>query len=129
MTDNTTLNAGTGGDVIRAEDKNGVKTQVMLLDMGGTGAESLVSPSNPLPIAVSSFPGRLAATLTANTPLDASLFGDVEFQFTTGTVSVTRSLDGTAYKFTIDGTHPSKDGHSGVASQATPTVLRTVFGF
>jgi len=36
----------------------------------------------------------LASTWPANTPFDARLLGDVEFQFTTGTVTVTRSLDG-----------------------------------
>jgi len=57
MADNTTLNPGTGGDIIRAEEKGGSKTQVMLLDIGGIGAESLVDGSNPLPV---------SGTVTAN---------------------------------------------------------------
>lgn len=41
MADNTTLNTGTGGDSVRDIDKGGIKTQVVALDIGGTGAESL----------------------------------------------------------------------------------------
>lgn len=41
MADNTLLNAGTGGDTVRNVDKSGIKTPVVLLDIGGTGAESL----------------------------------------------------------------------------------------
>ena len=64
MADNTTLNPGTGGDIIRAEEKGGSKTQVMLLDIGGIGAESLVDGSNPLPVTVGNFPGTYAVTGT-----------------------------------------------------------------
>lgn len=49
MVDNTTLNSGSGGDVIRDIDRSGVKTQVVQLDAGGDSGESLVSSSNPLP--------------------------------------------------------------------------------
>jgi hypothetical protein len=62
MADNTTLNPGTGGDIIRAEEKSGSKTQVMLLDIGGVGAESLVDGSNPLPVTVGNFPGTQAVS-------------------------------------------------------------------
>lgn len=37
------------------------------------------------------------AVVTAGTTFNALSYGDVEFQFTTGTVSVTRSLDGVNY--------------------------------
>ena len=43
--DNTTLNSGTGGDVVRDINRNGVKTQVVQLDVGGQNAESLVTGS------------------------------------------------------------------------------------
>lgn len=45
MTDNVTLNAGTGGDVIRTLDRGGIETQVMLLDIGDAGAMSFTSVS------------------------------------------------------------------------------------
>lgn len=43
MADNTTLNPGVGGDTIREVEKAGAKTQVVILDMGGSGAEDLSS--------------------------------------------------------------------------------------
>lgn len=46
---------------------------------------------------ITALPGVMPALVTANTAFDARQFGDVEFQFTAGTVSVTRSLDGTNY--------------------------------
>jgi hypothetical protein len=42
MANNTTLNTGTGGDVIRDIDRAGVKTQVAQIDMGGAAAEVLL---------------------------------------------------------------------------------------
>jgi hypothetical protein len=48
MTDNSTLPAT--NDKIRDIDKAGVKTQVMLIDKGGTGIESLVTDANPMPV-------------------------------------------------------------------------------
>jgi len=41
MADNTILNPGAGGDTIRDVDKGGLKTQVVMLDIGGAGAEAL----------------------------------------------------------------------------------------
>lgn len=48
MSDNTILPGA--GDTVRAIDRSGTKTQVMALDVGGTEGESLVSPSNPVPV-------------------------------------------------------------------------------
>lgn len=54
MADNTTLNVGTAGDVIRSEDRAGVKTQVVGLDLGiGTGSEVLMAGAMPVTIAAS----------------------------------------------------------------------------
>ena len=51
MADNTRLNLGTTGDTIRDVDKGGgVKTQSVVLDVGGTGVESLVTAGNPMPV-------------------------------------------------------------------------------
>ncbi|WP_165494251.1 SGNH/GDSL hydrolase family protein [Aquitalea sp. USM4] len=48
----------------------------------------------------------------------------------TATVDGNWPVDGaTAYKYTVDGTHPSKDGHAGIASQVTSSVLSTALGF
>lgn len=42
-------------------------------------------------------PTLLPVSWPANTAFDARFYGDVEFQFTSGTVTVTRSLDETNY--------------------------------
>ena len=52
MADNTTLNAGVGGDVIATDDIAGVKHQRVKLEFGVNGAASDVSPSNPLPVSL-----------------------------------------------------------------------------
>jgi hypothetical protein len=55
MADNTTLPAGTGGDVISDIDRSlnnppprTAKTQIAQLDQGGETGESLVTAANPL---------------------------------------------------------------------------------
>lgn len=48
MSNNTTLNAGSGGDVLRDIDKAGVKTPVVTIDLGGAGAESLIAGAMPV---------------------------------------------------------------------------------
>ena len=51
MSDNTQLNVGASGDVIRSIDRTTAKTQVIALDAGGeAGPESLVTSANPLPV-------------------------------------------------------------------------------
>jgi hypothetical protein len=58
LADNTTLNLGTGGDVIRDLDRGTAKTQVVAIDGGGTFGEALVSQIKPMPVDVLS-PGIL----------------------------------------------------------------------
>jgi hypothetical protein len=50
LADNVELDAGSGGDTVRAEEKAGAKTQVILIDLGGTSTESLLSTANPMPV-------------------------------------------------------------------------------
>jgi hypothetical protein len=50
MADNTTLNAGTGGDVIATDDIGGVKYQIVKMAYGPLDTATLVSSSNALPI-------------------------------------------------------------------------------
>jgi hypothetical protein len=49
MADNTTLNAGTGGDVIASDDIGGVKHQRVKVEHGADGSATDVSNSAPLP--------------------------------------------------------------------------------
>jgi hypothetical protein len=65
--DNTQLNVGTAGDVIRSEDRAGVKTQVVGLDLGiGTGSEVLMA--GMLPVASSNETGTVYSGTTALVP-------------------------------------------------------------
>lgn len=74
MANNTTL-PGTG-DVVRDIDKDGVKTQVMALDIGGAGSEVLVDANHPMPVAdsaVGNFLWRILQMLVAPVGYDKSL--------------------------------------------------------
>jgi hypothetical protein len=50
MADNVTLNTGTGGDVIAADDVAGVKYQIVKLAVGALDSASLVSNAAPIPV-------------------------------------------------------------------------------
>lgn len=49
MADNTTLNTGSGGDVIATDDIGGVKHQLVKLEFGAADSATQVSNSAPLP--------------------------------------------------------------------------------
>ncbi len=54
MADNVTLNAGSGGDTIAADDVGpGVKHQLVKIEYGTDGVATMVNGSNPLPVDVS----------------------------------------------------------------------------
>jgi len=46
--DNTSLNPGANGSVVRDIDKGGLHTQVVVLDLGGSGAENLATDRIPV---------------------------------------------------------------------------------
>ena len=50
MADNVTLNSGSGGDSVAADDISGVKHQRVKVQYGADGSATDVSDSNPLPI-------------------------------------------------------------------------------
>ena len=64
MADNTTLNTGTGGDVINTDDIGGVKTQVIKPGYGALDSLTLVSTSNGLPVQVASGADAAEGALT-----------------------------------------------------------------
>ena len=55
MADNVTLDAGTGGDTIAADDIGGVKYQINKLAYGALDTANVVTSTatNPLPVALS----------------------------------------------------------------------------
>ena len=63
MPDNTTLNAGSGGDVIATDDIGGTKVQRIKVIHGADGVnDGDVAKSNPLPTAETPFPGLTGKT-------------------------------------------------------------------
>ena len=83
MSDNTQINAGTGGDTIRTVDRTAAKTQVMGVDFGGdTGAgnEQLVTTTNPFPVGKtgSYFVKSTANSSTAQLAPGAQFVGTIE---------------------------------------------------
>jgi hypothetical protein len=48
MADNVELNLGSGGKVVRSIDKGGFEAQVVIVDLGGAGAESLLTGAMPV---------------------------------------------------------------------------------
>lgn len=57
MADNTTLNAGTGGDVVATDDIAGVKYQRVKLTLGADGADDGdLASGNPLPVSAAALP-------------------------------------------------------------------------
>lgn len=67
MADNTVLNAGAGGDTIRQVDKAGAKTQVILLDVGGLGAESFFSGAVTITSGTISLPAGASTSVLQTT--------------------------------------------------------------
>jgi hypothetical protein len=50
MADNTTLNPGTGGDVIASDDIGGVKFQRVKISVGADGSATDATETTPLPV-------------------------------------------------------------------------------
>jgi hypothetical protein len=84
MADNTQLNTGTGGDVVRDKDRAGVKTQVVGLDINPAGSEVLGTgdATNGLDVDVTRVQGTVtvsgAVTLSAAIPAGTNNIGDVD---------------------------------------------------
>lgn len=80
MSDNATLPAT--GTVVRAIDKAGTVTQVTAIDIGGSGAETLLSPANPLPMSAAALPlpagASTEATLAAVQTLLNTIAGSIQ---------------------------------------------------
>jgi hypothetical protein len=129
MADNTTLNAGTGGDVIGSDDIGGVKFQRVKLIHGADGTNAGdVSDANGLPVlsqggAVASWPGYSGAINTAQRTLNVDEsgalvtrsavltdegtfrvnFANTSIAVSIGTVSISgRTVTGTGFSTTTD---------------------------
>lgn len=72
MADNTELNAGTGGDTVRTNDRAGVKTPVVMLDIGSDGTESVVDGTAAVPGALLPVSGGRVVRLTQTPTISAA---------------------------------------------------------
>lgn len=96
MADNTILNLGSGGDTVRDIDKGGgVKTQVVALDIGGAGAESLVTSTNPHPISVNAVNFIYSTNNSSTTQLaaGATFTGVIETALSQSAISLLMTSD------------------------------------
>ena len=74
MADNAPVDNGPLGTIPpRSIDKGGVLTQVMAIDKGGAGAESLVTEGNPLPVTLISGGSTSPVSSTASAPTFATI--------------------------------------------------------
>lgn len=109
MADNITLNAGTGGDVIAADEITGVKHQQVKVEFGADGTATPVSDTNPLPIKVAAngtsisssvTPLGIGATWTSasfDTSINGGYLTGLFYADQNGTHYVEESLDGTTW--------------------------------
>lgn len=93
MSDNTILNTGAGGDVIRNVSRNGVKTQVIQIDLGSTNTEALLGIGQHL--MATSMPVTLAydqPALSVMVVPAATLWGQALSVTTTSTATIVNIL-------------------------------------
>lgn len=92
MADNTTLNTGSGGDVISTDDIAGVKVQRVKLQYGVDGSATDVSDTNPLPIDDAGGSITVDGTVTANLSATDNAVLDSIDSSTSGTNSNTSTM-------------------------------------
>lgn len=91
MADNSVLSTPIGsGDTIRDIDKGGVKTQVVTLDLGGAGVESLVAGS--IPVTASTLPLPTGASTAAKQDTGNTSLSSIDGKLTSG-VSVSGTVN------------------------------------
>lgn len=86
MADNTTLSVGAGGDTIRAIDKGGKKAQVVILDIGGAGAEAFLAQpltdtqlrATAVPISAAALPLPAGAATSANQATEIGALASID---------------------------------------------------
>jgi hypothetical protein len=123
MADNTQLSSNIGtGDQARTIDKTGVKTQVVTLDVGGAGAESLVAGTVPVSGTVA-VTGAYQATQPVS---DAG--GSLTVDGTVG-VSGTVTVDGSGVTQPVSGTFwQATQPVSGTVAVSTINSVAPAFG-
>jgi hypothetical protein len=90
MADNTTLNAGTGGDVIATDDISGVKHQLVKIEYGIADSATPVSTTNPLPVSLANTAANATAVKVDGSAVTQPVSGSVSASCS-GTVAATQS--------------------------------------
>jgi len=94
MADNTQLNPGSGGDVLKTEDLGAYKIAVSKIYLGAQGVDSgPVTASNPLPVSISNHPSIQpvsGSVSVGNFPATQAVSGTVAVA---GTVTTTSNLN------------------------------------
>jgi hypothetical protein len=117
--DNTTLNVGTAGDVIRDVLKGAVKTPVVIIDVGGAGAEVLLAAGQQTTAA--SLPVVIASNQTA-VPVNVGTTGGLALDATlTGGGQISQAVGNVAHD-AVDSGAPLKVG--GKANNSVPTSVQ-----
>lgn len=96
MTANTTLNTGTGGDVIATDDLTTAKAQRIKLMLGATGVDGgNVTSTNPLPVSPSGsyFTASAGNTSAVQLAAGAIFTGSVESVFNQQSISILLTSD------------------------------------
>jgi hypothetical protein len=122
VADNTRLNVGTAGDLVRDVDKAGVKTPVCIIDVGGAGVEVLLTAGQAvmaasLPVVIAS--NQTAVPVTANVGTTGGLALDATL---TGGTQVSQAVGNVAHD-AVDSGAPVKVG--GKASSSLPASVAT----
>ena len=96
MADDIVLNAGSGGDTIRADDDGTAKWQYVKLAYGADNTQTIVTStaSNPLPVALSDTDNAVLDTIAASAAIiDNSVFADdAAFTLTTSSVTIAGAI-------------------------------------
>ncbi len=94
MADNTQLNPGAGGDVLKTEDLGSYKIAASKIYLGAQGVDSgPVTASNPLPVSIGNFPATQpvsGSVSVGNFPATQPVSGSVGV---TGTVTTTSNMN------------------------------------
>lgn len=122
MADNTTLNSGTGGDVIASDDIGGVKHQRVKLEHGADGSATDVSLASPLPTRSTGATATLAnvAASASSVTVLASAAGRLRawlYNDSTSAVYIKYGATASATSFTkrlLPGEYFTVEGYTGI---------------
>lgn len=100
MADNTTINAGSGGDVIASDDIGGVKYQRVKVGAGADGSYADADATHPLPVQVGDSAGQ-ANVITGDAGQGAQVIAGArkEVTFSTTTAQAVASTDVSNYRW------------------------------